>query len=183
MILRDESEHRARTRAVLEERARRLAVRPADQVLDRQIELLHFTVGSERYAIETRFVMRVARITAPTPIPEVSSCFAGVGNLQGEIVTLVDLGALLGGADCANAGHAILLGDQRVEFGIFANEVEHVATIAFDDSADRSSPGTGCVLSVLPDARIILNGEGLLADPRLVIDVLATPNGSQEREK
>jgi chemotaxis signal transduction protein len=183
MMLRDEYEHRAHTRTVLEERARRLAMRSRDAVLDRQIEVLYFRIGSERYAIETRFVVRVARISAPTPIPEVSKAFAGVGNLQGEIVALVDLAALLGGSGCANAEHAILLGEQRVEFGILANEVEYVGTIALDDSTERGSPGTGCVLSVLPDARIMLNGEGLLADPRLAIDVLATPHGSQEREK
>src|SRR4051794_36714431 len=85
-----------RVDAVLEDRARRLA-RPlaAAQPSGGLLDLLAFRLAGERYAVETRYVQEVVRLSL-TPIPGVPGAVAGVGNLRGEVLVVFDLRPLLG---------------------------------------------------------------------------------------
>src|SRR5262245_19818453 len=81
-----------RTREVLAERARRLALaaeQPAAAV--DALELLPFRLGREHYAIETRYAREVVRLTAFTKVPSTQDFLLGVANLRGEIVPVFDL--------------------------------------------------------------------------------------------
>lgn len=52
---------------------------------------LVFTIGSEDYGIEIKYVIEIIGIQAITPIPELSEYVRGVINLRGKIIPVIDV--------------------------------------------------------------------------------------------
>src|SRR5262245_46166269 len=70
-----------RARAVMEERARALArVPPAAARAADVLEVVIFALADELYAIETRHVREVSRLTDATPVPGAPDFLLGVLN-------------------------------------------------------------------------------------------------------
>lgn len=166
-----------RALALMDERARVLARVPArDPEPSEILEVASFLLAGERYAIETRHITRVVRLTDFTPVPGTPAFLGGVVNLRGEILALIDLRAFFGivGAGLTDLSRIIVLGRERNEFGIMADRVEEVSTLRVDEVLDAPAtlPGGGRapLLGVTADARIVLDGSALLADPGLYID-------------
>jgi purine-binding chemotaxis protein CheW len=166
-----------RTRAILEERARVLAQVPAQapQAAD-MVEVLIFTLSGERYAVETDCVREVLRLGGYTEVPGTPDILMGVMNLRGQIVALFDLRKLLGipGAEASDAARVIILGGDRAEFGILAEEVFEVARLRADQVLPPAESVTGpsreFIRGVTEKALILLHGAMLLKDPRLFVD-------------
>ena len=98
-------------------------------------------------------------------------------NLRGEILALIDLRAFFGIASrgLTDLSRILVLGWERNEFGIMADQVEEVSTLRVDEVLDTPAtlPGGGGrapLLGVTADARIVLDGSALLADAALYID-------------
>lgn len=169
---------------VLEERAERLARPLAEPSTARAIEVLHFELAGERYAIETAFLHHVTRLPRVFAVPDVPAHFAGIVNLHGESL-VVDLCPVLG---LAPAGvqpddHVLFLGRDRVEFGIIVRAVHSIDSI----SAEDLPPPTGAqteqplVRGILPSAEVILDGAALLDDPRFTIESNHLPASQGEK--
>ena len=164
--------------AVMDERARALARVPArDPEPSEILEVASFTLAGESYAIETRYITRVVRLTDFTPVPGTPDFLGGVLNLRGEILALVDLRAYFGipSMGLTDLSRIIVLGLERNEFGIMADQVDEVSTLRVDEVLDTPAtlPGGGgraLLLGVTADARIVLDGAALLADKALYID-------------
>jgi purine-binding chemotaxis protein CheW len=164
--------------AVMDERARALARVPArDPEPSEILEVASFTLAGESYAIETRYITRVVRLTDFTPVPGTPDFLGGVLNLRGEILALIDLRAYFGIASIGltDLSRIIVLGLERNEFGIMADQVDEVSTLRVDEVLDTPAtlPGGGgraLLLGVTADARIVLDGAALLGDPALTID-------------
>jgi chemotaxis signal transduction protein len=91
----------AAAQRLLRERARRLARPPTEEPgaaagAPAQTVLI-CRLGAERYAVELRLLAAVQRTTGLLPLPCTPPEVAGVLNVRGEIVTVLDLAALLGG--------------------------------------------------------------------------------------
>jgi purine-binding chemotaxis protein CheW len=82
---------------VLRSRARALArsVEPADNA-QASIAVLEFRLGAERYAVEARYVMEVLPLRMVTPLPCTPSFIAGLVNVRGRIVTVLDMKKFFG---------------------------------------------------------------------------------------
>ena len=166
---------------VLQERARQLArvieppARPGEV-----LELVGFVLAGERYAIESRFVREVARLTRFTPVPGTPDFVLGVTNLRGEILALFDLRRLLGivTEGVTDLGRIVVLGESRREFGLLADAASE---ILYAPGAGLAQPetawGRAYLMGVSPDGTIVLSGEALLRDPRLTLD------GGQDLER
>jgi len=165
-----------RTRAVLAERARRLALAaeraaPAIETL----ELLPFRLGREHYAIETRYAREVVRLTGFTAVPSTEDFLLGVTNLRGEILPVFDLMRFFGFASqgLSDRSRVIVVGGAEVEFGIIADSVqaiERVPTAALvGDAVFEGKRGGECVRGVTREAMIVLDGAALIREPRLFI--------------
>jgi purine-binding chemotaxis protein CheW len=166
-----------RARAVLDERARALACVPEQAPAPAEtLEIVAFTLAEERYALETHHVREVVLRPALTPVPGAPAFLAGVMNLRGEIVAVMDLRPFLGlpAVAAAEPGPVLVLGGERTEFGVRADTVESVTRVRadgiFDPPEATTGPGRGFLRGVTADALAVLDGSALLADPRLFID-------------
>jgi purine-binding chemotaxis protein CheW len=163
-----ELERRQHVDAVLAERARLLA-RPAAEVsTSESAELIEFGAGDERYAIEAACVWRLERLGSITPLPGAPRYFAGVTNLHGQLVPLIDLRLLLGATATAAPTYGLVLGDQRAQFAVVAETLLAMRTVSLDELGSHAMART-LVRHILPDGSAVIDGAALIADPRLVI--------------
>jgi purine-binding chemotaxis protein CheW len=166
----------ARARRILEERARALA-RPvaSDGRAADALEVLVFSVSGETHAIEARLVREVARFTDFTAVPGAPAFLVGVTNLRGDILPVFDLAKLTGIAarGLGDLSRLIVLGEERDDFGVLADEVREVKMLRRDEVLDPpealAALGRDVLLGVTRDGTMVLDGEGLLRDPRLFI--------------
>lgn len=169
-------------RAVLDERARELArVPPAPLPEGHVLGVVTFSLGAERYAVESRLLCGIVRVADVTPVPGVPACFAGVTNVRGAILALVDLRLLhgIGVQGLTDLSRVLVLGAGSVELGLLADAVHEVTSLRRDEllAPPELAPGTAPdhVLGVTRDALVVLDGEALLADPRLFVGHGADP--------
>jgi purine-binding chemotaxis protein CheW len=163
-----------RAATILKERAQRLA-RPKAQERADGLELLIFVLSGEVWALETRAVREVARFTEFTAVPGGSAVLIGVTNLRGEILPVFDLRKLTGTVSTGLTDHSrlLVLGEERAELGLLADEVREVRVLGRDDLYDPpetlAAVGRGLLRGVTRDAVLVLDGAALLRDPRLFI--------------
>jgi len=163
-------------RALLDERARALAsVPPAPPGAAEALPVVTFALGDERYAVESRFLREIVRVADITPVPGAPDSFTGVTNVRGEILALVDLRKLfrLSVKGLTDLSRILVLGVERAEFGLLADSVHEVTTLRKADllalPGTLSGIGLDYLLGVTADAVIAIDGEALLADPRLFV--------------
>jgi purine-binding chemotaxis protein CheW len=173
-------------RAILAERARLLARVPAaPPSATEALTVVTFALGNERYAVESRFLREVVRVTDITPVPDTPEFLAGVTNVRGEILALVDLRKLFGIAvtGLTDLSRIVILGLERAEFGLLADAVHEVTILRRDDLLEPPGPVAGISpdysLGVTEDALIVLDGEALLVDPRLFVGFGADRTGRE----
>ncbi|HKU41471.1 MAG TPA: chemotaxis protein CheW [Polyangiales bacterium] len=161
---------------VLEERARLLA-RPQHGVAalqlpaanDRLLALLHFELGSERFAVETRFVHQIMLPGELTRVPGAPSQLRGVTNLRGEILPVFELRELLAPsqAGAAEAARWLVLGEAEPELCLAVDAVGEISLLERGELTTNDR--TELMLGVTADARSVLHGAGLLAHRALFI--------------
>lgn len=85
------------TQQVLRSRAHALA-RSVEQTDTAQVSLavLEFQLGGERYAVDTRYVIEVLPLQMLTALPCTPPFIAGLVNVRGRIVTVLDLKKFFG---------------------------------------------------------------------------------------
>ncbi len=165
-------------RTVLDERARLLArVPPLVLGASETLEVVTFTLGDEFYALETQHVSEVIRVGDITPVPGAPSFLAGVINLRGEIVAVVDLRPLLGLGPRAvtDLSRILVLGDERIEFALLVDSTQEVLRLRYDSILEPPGELAGTarpyLRGVTVDALIVLDGLALLRDQRLFIEL------------
>jgi len=162
-------------RALLEERARRLAER-SDKEEAQVLELVEFSIGRERYAIESRHIRRVAALSAYTPVPGLPDPFVGVAPVRDEIVALVSLTSLLGTGDAGvtDLKQMVVLGAERDELALLvdvAEDLAHVSPQALLPVPESwSIQARALIRGVTQGGLIVLDGAALLDDPRLFVE-------------
>jgi purine-binding chemotaxis protein CheW len=165
-----------RARAVMDERARLLA-RPAAQAESDAagLDVLAFAAG-ERYGVEARYVREVIRLPGVTPLPGAPEFLVGVVNLRGLILPVMDIRRILGEAagELAERSWAVVLGEERAEFGLLAEEVEGLTALRADQvrepGATVGDRARGLLRGVTPAGLIVLDGAAWLRDPRLFVE-------------
>lgn len=166
-----------RARAVLEERARVLARVPPQAPDARQVlPVVTFTLANEVYAVEARYVREVIRPGEHTPVPGAPDFLVGVTNLRGDILAVFDLRKFFGlppGA-VTELARVVVLGGDRAEFGVLADEVHEVRALGTGDLLDAPASVAGVgreyLRGVTEEALAVLDGDVLLRDSRLFID-------------
>lgn len=99
-----------------------------------QRELITFEVGGQVFALDIMAIREIRAWTPATRLPRVPAHIAGVVNLRGTVLPVMDLAARLGwDATDTTPRHAIIvtqLGDQAC--GLIVESVSDIVTIAAD---------------------------------------------------
>lgn len=166
-----------RAKALLDERARVLAVPPPPTLqASERLEVAIFDLANERYAIETCHLREIVPIAEFTPVPGAPEFLVGVTNLRGEILAVVDLRKLLSVPvrEVTDSARMLVVGADRPEFGILADAVHEVARLRTEQILDPPVSVTGIgrewLRGVTRDSLIVLDGAVLLRHSQLFID-------------
>ena len=118
-------------------------------------------------------------------VPGAPDFLAGVVNLGGVILDIIDLKSVFGlggpGSGSSEPSPVIVLGGCRDEFGVLADAVHDVTTLRIDAVLEPVGSVLGIdrqhLRGVTGTALIVLDGAGLIRDDRLVIDQGEGPGG------
>ena len=162
---------------VLRERARALAAAPPPEPpAGSDMEILAFSLGGSAYAIDIKWVREVSAVRDLVPLPCTPAFVAGVLNLRGEVITLIETKVFL---DLELRGlydsvEAIVVEGGGLTFGLLVGRVTGMRTLPVGEiravggaAADRCAAylmgATDSGVKVLDMARIVAN-------PRLIVD-------------
>jgi purine-binding chemotaxis protein CheW len=161
--------------AVFARRAEALAESaPGEGQDDDTLEALVFALGSEQYALPANQVHEVRPRGLLTTLPGTPAFLAGLINVRGRIVPVVDLRSLLGMAPDGPSTSVVLVSHRSGDIGLLVAGRPIVRPLRV---ADLTEPPPGplsgidaaCIRGITPGLVIVLDAERLLADPRLVI--------------
>jgi len=164
------------TRRILRKRALAAAIPPAGPDDADRLELLIFLLAGETYGIETRHVGEVCHLKDLTAIPCTPTYVAGVMNLRGRILAVVDLSKLfeLPARGLTELNRVIVLGVGDEELGLLADSIEGVRQVDSSDLQESLPTLTGIrerfLKGVAGQGLAVLDGGRLLADDGLRVN-------------
>jgi purine-binding chemotaxis protein CheW len=128
--------------------------------------LLRFPLGREHFGLPLAEALHLADVGPPTPVPFAPGEIAGLADVRGRIVTLVDLARVAGLPPPARrVWRAILLAPPRSHLALLvADEVDILVTDlerATEQGPEISEAGARPVRGVLTEEGLLLN----LVDP------------------
>ncbi|HLZ31704.1 MAG TPA: chemotaxis protein CheW [Chloroflexota bacterium] len=160
--------------AVLKLRAEQLAKLTAASDASEEIEVIVCRLGTEHYAVESRHLRAVQWANGITPVPCTPSYVIGIVSVRGEIVTLLDLAAMIGltSAPAATSNSlarpVLLLGLAGQRSGLVVDEVLGVQRLKLD-RLQPSLSGREFARGVGPDNTVLLDLEHLFGGGRFNI--------------
>jgi len=112
---------------------------PNDVMIDNETQLISVTIEGQMIGLPITAVRDVFAITRMTPVPRGGRAVAGLVNLRGHIVTILDLGALLGsrtGDRQSKGGDTMAVGVEwnGEVFGLVVDEIGDVLSLTSDSS-------------------------------------------------
>lgn len=165
--------------AILERRAEQLAEVPKrhTETLDALTTMLIvFALGSENYAFPSTQVQEVRPLAELTVLPGTPTFVAGLLNVRGRIVPVLDLRPLFGLPMDAEVRSVLLLLSPRGEVGIVATDRPVVSTYTADEMGIRELPAGAApglqadfVQGITNDLIVVLDAERLVLDQRLIV--------------
>jgi len=132
------------------------------------MEVITLTLGSERYAIESRFTFEIFALSEFSRVPGARGTLFGLTVWRGGLLTLLDVRTSLGIPATAlhDLTRVIVLGDSKPEFGMLADRVHDLRTLDVTElehfADERATSRRPFVQGVTSDATIVLNGPQLL---------------------
>ena len=165
--------YRSDAERVLRAQARQYATIPTDDQPNTETDVLLFQLGDEQFAVEIGLLRSVHPVSGITSVPCAPATVAGIMNVRGEIVSILDLRAAVGAGHIENQNQEsrILLVDAPVgaRVGLLVDRVVGVRRLSLTD-LDRSWLHSD-VAEGIAEARIVLiNLPKLLALERFAPD-------------
>ncbi len=143
---------------------------------EKDIEIIVFRLAHERYGIESAFVREVYSLKDLTPLPGVPLHIAGIVNVRGRILPVVDLKKFfnLPGKGLRELDKLIIIYDVHMEFGILADEVEGTKVICIEELLATCGSEEGIVekyiKGITKDHLILLSATKLLSDKSIKVN-------------
>ena len=166
-----------RNQEILRARAAALAAPMAGKDREAAFDVIVFRICNEHYGIECGFMREVCAAGALTMIPCTPPWLAGIINLRGRIVAVLDLINLFSipAAETETRKLAVVVGDHEFECGILAHELIGQRTVFKDEiqetdhrSAQDAPPKW--LKNIASDRLIILDYEKIRCDKSIIID-------------
>jgi len=166
-----------RVEQILRQRAHDLA-REQTQLSDQRGEALVVRVGNARYAIPLVGLGGVMGLESLTPLPGAPETVAGLTQLQGHVVTIIHLGALLGEAPEPPTA-ALLIEVDSGSFGLGVSAYENVIAIPAK-RLEAVPPGLSEAASRYVEGVVATQGIGVLRLATLVNDLMQLESEEEE---
>jgi len=115
-----------------------------------------FSIGAVRYAVELRWVREVVSLGFVTVVPTAPPAIGGVCNLHGTILPVLDVAAVLGGASGPpprQGDGALVLETEGLVCALRVDQVDHVASL--QETAGSVIDAGGRTLPLLDPARLV----------------------------
>jgi purine-binding chemotaxis protein CheW len=162
-------------RSILRKRAQTLAQEAEQVAAGESLEIIEFRLASETYGLESRFIREVYPLRDVTPLPGMPPFVLGIVNVRGQILSVVDLKEFFNLPDkgLGQLNKLIILHDEQMEFGILADAILDVRSIALDTlqtaPATVSGIGEEYLRGVTGERMILLDAEEILRDENIVV--------------
>jgi chemotaxis signal transduction protein len=124
-----------------------------------------FTIGAARYALELRWVREVVSLGFVTTVPSAPGAVGGVCNLHGTILPVLDVGALLDlppGPPARQGDGALVLEADGITCALRVDQVDHVASL--HESGGAVVDTAGRPLTLLDPTRLVRRALELVSD-------------------
>lgn len=142
------------------------------------VQAVVFTLGPERFAIESAYMTEVAQVTEIVPVPCTPDFVLGIVRLRGDVVSVIDLRKFfeLPEKGLSDMNRLLVLSSGEMTFGVLADSVEGVQEIKTGEL--RKLPTLSGVreeylAGVSSDGITVLDGGKLLADRSIIINEMA----------
>lgn len=142
--------------------------------MTKTVDVVEFSVGGERYALDISLVREIVEMMQITPIPRAPPHISGVINLRGEVTNIMNLYTLLGLSreNSEKAQKIIVFMPEAAKgnnVGILVDNVMSVTPVS-EDQVERNSGGmTGDRSNYIKGIIKTSEGEGDFAKKRLVL--------------
>jgi len=172
----DQQEPRgAQLEALLAQRAAALAPPPAAPTPADVFEALVFRLGDEQFALASSAVREVRVPTGLRKLPGAPAFVAGVLNVRGRVVTVLDLRPPLGLPASGAAAAVVLVPTPRGDVGLLTTERPALRQLRATELTDLPAGAAagldpGWVRGVTPDLVVVLDEARILADRRLLVE-------------
>jgi len=139
------------------------------------LEVVVFNLGDNRYAVESEYVREVHPVTELTPLPCTPAFVAGIMNVRGDILAVIDLRVFLDlpTDKSATLDHVIIVESAETAFGILTDATTETASFPLRELEDSRPALAGIrgffVQGVAHDRLIVLDLPGLSSDNRLLV--------------
>jgi purine-binding chemotaxis protein CheW len=153
--------------AVLESRARALAVPVGAHATGDALEVVCVQIAKQRYALEAAEVREVFRLADLAQLPGAQPPVFGVTVWRGDLLLLLDLRRALGLSSTAlnDLRHVVVLAGKTASVAILVDEIEGMQIIRATDvrpTTGSTSAVREFVRGVTSDALIVLDTKALL---------------------
>jgi len=171
--------HRPADLEVLRSRAAQLAREKeagAQEVLDDELYVLFRLGADQAYGVPYRHLDEILYLNHIARVPGTPPFVAGVVNRRGELLTVLDVRALfrLPAGEYGEEARIIVVRSDGITAGLLVDGIEGNARYVADRLQPPSPAGGGIdplyVLGVEASTITMLDIEGLLGDPRILID-------------
>jgi purine-binding chemotaxis protein CheW len=161
---------------ILAERALLLAreSKIADNAAEGRLLAIAFQVGDQRFAVEVKDIGEIVTLSQIVRVPCVPDFIAGITNVRGNILTLVDLRRLFGdvGEGIVDLKRAIIVHAHDARLGLLAEEI--LGTVQYQRSSlqrlGNQRHSDRYVRGVTDDLISLLDIEAIVSDPKVQVD-------------
>jgi purine-binding chemotaxis protein CheW len=160
---------------ILRQRAQAAARVPPAPERVQPLQVVEFLMAYERYGLESTWVREVLALRELTPLPGTPSFVAGIVNVRGRVLPVVDLKAFfdLSRKGMPDLNRVLVVGEGDVEFGLLVDAVTGVVNVQPEQLQAPLPTMTGVrqeyLRGLTPDRLALLDGACIVNDPRIVV--------------
>lgn len=160
---------------ILKARAQALAREPVANGTEAMIEVVEFSLATERYGIETGSVREVLPFKELTPVPGTPAFFVGIVNVRGRMIAVVDLKKFFGlpASGLHDLHKVIILHSAEMDLGILADDVAGVRSVPVSQLQPAlptlSGIGQEYLRGVTGERLVVLDAARILSDPKIIV--------------
>ena len=112
------------------------------------MQVVIFTLGKEKYALETRLVHGIEKFMSITKVPKAPYYIRGLVNLRGNIISIVDLKSYLNMEFLKEEENIVIVEINEEKIGLLVDNVHEVVDIE-NEMIEKIGDTTGKIKGVI----------------------------------